>query len=156
MIAYILLLCRSLAVAASSFPRLSLCIRRTKEQDNLDAVLALEEDEHQCYVQMCQLSCDDEPRISGTRDVEEWPGISMAFDYEVTPNVYLDDDTGLGERNFEEEIFNMMMEMRLGIAEAVARNIRVEDSDGDLIIEDTNDDDYIVEYTRDMGLWNEG
>jgi hypothetical protein len=48
------------------------------------------------------------------------------------------------------------MEMRLGIAEAVARNIRVEDSDGDLIIEDTNDDDYIVEYTRDMGLWNEG
>ena len=62
---------------------------------------------------MCQLSCDDEPRISGTRDVEEWPGISMAFDYEVTPNVYLDDDTGLGERNFEEEIFNMMMEMRI-------------------------------------------
>jgi hypothetical protein len=80
----------------------------------------------------------------------------MAFDYEDTPNVYLDDDTGLGERNFEEAMFNMMMEMGLGMAEAVAGNIRVEDSDGDLIMEDSNDDDYIVEDTRDMGLWNEG
>lgn len=142
MIAYNLLLCRSLAVAASSFPRLSLCIRRPKEQDNLDAVLALEQDEHQCYVQMCQLACDDGLGISGTRDVEEWLGILMAFDYEVTPNVYLDDDAGLGERNFEETMFNMMMEMGLGMAEAVAGNIRVEDSDCDLIMEDSNDDDY--------------
>jgi hypothetical protein len=131
-------------------------IRCTKEQDNLDAVLALEEDEHQCYGQMCQLACDDGPGISRTRDVEEWPGISMAFDYEVMPNVYLDDDVGLGERDFEDAMFNMMMNMRLGMAEAVTRDIRVEDSDGDLIIKDFNDDDYIVEAIRDMGLWNEG
>jgi hypothetical protein len=142
MIAYNLLLCRSLAVTASSFPRLSLCIRRTKEQDNLDAVLALEEDEHQCYVQMRQFPCDDGPGISGTRDVEEWPAISMAFDYEVTSNVHPDDDAGLGERNLEEAMFNMMMEMGLGMAEAVAGNIRVEDSDYDLTMEDSNDDDY--------------
>jgi hypothetical protein len=133
-----------------------LCIKRTKEQDNLDAVLALEEDEHQRYVQMCQLACDDGPGIPGTRDVEEWPGISMAFDYEVTPNVYLDDDAGLGERNFEVSMFNMTMEMGLGLAEAVAGHIRVEDSDCDLIMEDSNDDDYIVQDTRDMGVWNEG
>ena len=121
---------------------MSLCIKRTKEQDNLDAVLALEEDEHQRYVQMCQLACDDGPGIPGTRDVEEWPAISMAFDYEVTSNVHPDDDAGLGERNLEEAMFNMMMEMGLGMAEAVAGNIRVEDSDYDLTMEDSNDDDY--------------
>jgi hypothetical protein len=80
----------------------------------------------------------------------------MAFDYEVTPNVYLDDDAGLGERNFEVSMFNMIMEMGLGLAEAVAGHIRVEDSDCDLIMEDPNDDDYIVQDTRDMGVWNEG
>jgi hypothetical protein len=70
--------------------------------------------------------------------------------------VYLDDDAGLGERKFKEKMFNMMMEMGLGMAEAVTGDIRVEDSDGDLILEDFNHHDYIIEDIRDVGLWGCG
>jgi len=69
--------------------------------------------------------------------------------------LYVVDDVGLGERNFEKAMCNMMIKTGLAVAEAVAGDIREVDGNGNLIIENFNNHDYVVEDIRDLGLWNE-
>jgi len=68
-------------------------IKHQKEQDDLDAVPALEEDEHEFYIQMCECTSDD-------LDVDECGIVSMLWHYDVIPNLHLEDDVEMGDRRF--------------------------------------------------------
>jgi hypothetical protein len=62
------------------------------------ATLELEENEHNFYVQMCANTSDDfnKCRI-----------VSRSWNYDVTPDLHLDDDIEMGDRTFEDVRFDI-------------------------------------------------